>query len=282
MARDTSFYYSFLVLPPVQRSAVVAVWDFCRAVDDAVDEVADKSQAQAEVRKWREEVGRVFGAGEPQTSQGASLAPFVARFQLPREPFDELVNGVEMDLDHPQYATFDDLLLYCRRVASGVGLICVEIFGCRHGEAREYAINLGIALQLTNIVRDVAGDLARGRVYLPQEDLARFGCTVDMLRAAIVTEPMRRLLTFECQRAREYYVRAAQAMPPQATRRLVAAEIMGGIYFEILQRIERRGYDVFTEVIRVPRPARARIALSIFMKNWLWAIGFRVWPAARA
>ena len=282
MARDTSFYYSFLVLPPAQRSAVVAVWDFCRAVDDAVDEVADKSQAQAEVRKWREEVGRVFGGGEPQTSQGASLAPFVARFQLPREPFDELVNGVEMDLDHPQYATFDDLLLYCRRVASGVGLICVEIFGCRHGEAREYAINLGIALQLTNIVRDVAGDLARGRVYLPQEDLARFGCTVDMLRAGVVTEPMRRLLTFECQRAREYYVRAAQAMPPQATRRLVAAEIMGGIYFEILQRIERRGYDVFTEVIRVPRPARARIALSIFMKNWLWAIGFRLWPAARA
>jgi 15-cis-phytoene synthase len=282
VARDTSFYYSFLVLPPAERSAVVAVWDFCRAVDDAVDEVTDNAQAAIEVRKWREELERVFGAAEPLTPQGAGLKPFVSRFALPREPFDELVNGVEMDLNHPQYATFDELLLYCRRVASGVGLICVEIFGCRHGEARDYAINLGIALQLTNIVRDVAGDLARGRVYLPQEDLARFGCTVEMLRAGVVTEPVRRLLTFECQRAREYYVRAARAMPPAATRRLVAAEIMGGIYFEILQRIERRQYDVFSEVIRVPRPARARIALSIFMKNRLWAMGFRLWPAARA
>jgi phytoene synthase len=282
VARDTSFYYSFLVLPPAERSAVVAVWDFCRAVDDAVDEVPEQERARIELRKWRAEVDRVFGPDEPQTPQGAGLKPFVSRFRLPRDPFDELVNGVEMDLDHPHYGTFDDLLLYCRRVASGVGLICVEIFGCRNGEAREYAVNLGIALQLTNIVRDVAGDLGRGRVYLPQEDLARFGCTVEMLRAGVVNEPIRRLLTFECQRAREYYVRAAQAMPPQATRRLVAAEIMGGIYFEILQRIERRGYDVFAEVIRVPRPARARIALSIFVKNWLWALGFRLWPEARA
>jgi phytoene synthase len=282
MARDTSFYYSFLVLPPAERSAVVAVWDFCRAVDDAVDEIPEKERARIEVRKWRDEVDRVFGPEPPQTPQGAALEPFVSRFGLSREPFDELVNGVEMDLDHPQYETFDDLLLYCRRVASGVGLICVEIFGCRHGEAREYAVNLGIALQLTNIIRDVAGDLARGRVYLPQEDLARFGCTVAMLKAGVVNEPIRRLLTFECQRAREYYVRAARALPPQATRRLVAAEIMGGIYFEILQRIERRGYDVFGEVIRVPRPARARIALSIFVKNWLWALGVRLRPEPKA
>jgi phytoene synthase len=250
-------------------------------VDDAVDEVPERERAQIEVRKWRGEVDRVFGAEGPQTAQGAALKPFAARFELSRQPFDELINGVEMDLDHPQYATFDDLLLYCRRVASGVGLICVEIFGCRNGEAREYAVDLGIALQLTNIIRDVAGDLARGRVYLPQEDLARFGCTVAMLKAGVVNEPIRRLLTFECQRAREYYVRAARAMPPQATRRLVAAEIMGGIYFEILQRIERRGYDVFGEVIRVPRPARLRIALSIFVKNWLWALGFRLWPEPR-
>jgi phytoene synthase len=119
-------------------------------------------------------------------------------------------------------------------------------------------------------------------VYLPQEDLARFGCTVDMLRTGVMNEPIRRLLTFECQRAREYYVRAAQAMAAAATGRLVAAEIMGAIYFEILRRIERRGYDVFTEVIRVPRPARALIALSTFLKNRGWGLAVRLWPSARA
>jgi phytoene synthase len=282
VARDTSFYYSFLVLPAAQRNAIVSVWDFCRAVDDAVDEVPDREQAKVEVAKWRDEVERVFGSATPTTPQGATLKPLVDTFHLPREPFDELVRGVEMDLDHPHYQTFDELLLYCRRVASGVGLISVEIFGCRNGEARDYAINLGIALQLTNIIRDVAGDLTRGRVYLPQEDLARFGCTVEMLKAGIVTDPVRRLLAFECQRARDCYVRAAQAMPPLAARKLVAAEIMGAIYFEILQRIERRGYDVFSEVVRVPRPARARIAASTFVRNWLWAIGVRLWPAPRA
>jgi phytoene synthase len=173
-----------------------------------------------------------------------------------------------MDLDHTRYATFEALSQYCRRVASAVGLICVEIFGYRDQRAREYADSLGMALQLTNIIRDVAVDLRRGRVYLPDEDLARFGVTVDDLAAGKVTPAVRELLRHQCGRAREFYALAAQQMPRVDRRSLVAAEIMGAIYFEILRRIERSGYDVFTRRIRVPRPHRAAIAL----RAWLGAL----------
>jgi phytoene synthase len=143
--------------------------------------------------------------------------------------------------------------------------MCVEIFGCRSQEARGYAINLGLALQITNIIRDIRDDFSRGRVYLPLEDLRRFGCTEADLARGEVSEPVRRLLRFQCTRAREYYARAAAALPHPCARALVAAEIMGGIYFEILRRIERNGYDVFTRRIRVPRPHRAAIALRTWV-----------------
>lgn len=275
VARDTSFSYSFLVLPPAERQAIGIVWDFCRAVDDAVDEASDPATAAAEVDMWRAEVARVFGADPPATPQGTRLKPFVAQFSLSRTPFDDLVDGVEMDLRQARYETFDDLAAYCRRVASAVGMICIEIFGCRDARSRDYALNLGLALQLTNIVRDVAVDFANGRVYLPQEDLRRFGVTDDDIRAGRVTEPVRRLLAHQCQRARELFRAAAQAMPPGAARRLLAAEIMGGIYFEILKRIEQRGYDVFAEVIRVPKAVRARIAITTWALTQLsaWGLG---------
>jgi 15-cis-phytoene synthase len=284
MSRDTSFYYSFLVLPPRKRSAMVAVWDFCRAVDDAVDESESPARAAEEVALWRSELDAVFvppeggshrgtpGDGsqrKPQTWQARALKPFVAEFRLPREPFAELIDGVEMDLHQVRYATFDALAGYCRRVASAVGLICVEIFGYTDQRAKSYAVNLGIALQLTNIVRDIAADLKRGRVYVPEEDLQRFGVTDDDLRAGVVTPPVRNLLRYQCARAREYYRRAADDLPPADAHSLVAAEIMGAIYFEILQRIERAGYDVFSTRIRVPRPYRAVIALRILARTLL-------------
>jgi phytoene synthase len=269
MARKTSFYYSFLVLPPEQRRAIIAVWDFCRAVDDAVDEapVAGKGPAGREsVMFWRDELARAFGGRPTSTDQGRVLQPFIAQFDLPRQAFDDVIDGVAMDLDTMRYQTFDDLLQYCRRVASAVGLICIRIFGCRSPGAREYALHLGVALQLTNILRDVKGDLERGRVYLPLEDLATFGCTVDDLAAGVVTEPVRRLIEFECRRAREFYQRAIDARPREDSRRLVAAEIMRAVYFETLTRIERSGHDVFTARVRVPRPRQAVIAL----RQWLW------------
>jgi phytoene synthase len=279
MSRDTSFYYSFLVLPPRKRTAIIAVWDFCRAVDDAVDEAQQgvpdagaRASAAAQLAMWRAELDACYGErGTLSTRQGRALQPFIREFHLPRAPFEELVRGVEMDLEQVRYATFDALAEYCRRVASMVGLICVEIFGYRDPRTQSYAVNLGMALQLTNIIRDVAADLRQGRVYLPVEDLERFGVTEDDLRRGQMTPAVQALIRFECERAREYYQRAAADLPPVDARSLVAAEIMGGIYFGILERIERAGYDVFSRRIRVPRPVRAVIALRIWLRAMLGA-----------
>jgi phytoene synthase len=268
MARKTSFYYSFLVLPSEQRRAIVAVWDFCRAVDDAVDE-APGTGAPAGVDGvafWRRELAACYDGVAPSTPQARALQPFVRQFDLPRQAFEDVIDGVAMDLDTTRYATFSALCEYCRRVASAVGLICVRIFGCRSPDAEQYALHLGIALQLTNILRDIPSDLARGRVYLPLEDLARFGCSVDDLDRGRVTDPVRRLMVFECNRAREFYERAVAIRPEADRRRLVAAEIMRAVYFETLRRIEGCGYDVFTTRTRVPRPRQALIAL----REWLW------------
>lgn len=271
MSRDTSFYYSFLVLPDAQRAAIVTVWDACRAIDDAVDETPDQAQAERQLGFWREEIARVFEGGQAQSPQGQALAPVARQFDLPRRSFEDLIDGVQMDLGHRRYESFDELREYCWRVASTVGLICLNIFGCRHPGGRDYAMNLGLALQLTNIARDVKTDLDHGRVYLPQDELRRFGCTEQDLASGVVTPAIRALLEHQLARARTFYDRAAAAMPAGEARHLVAAEIMGAIYFAILRRIEARGYDVFSEVVRVPRPERAWIAASTWMKTLMRA-----------
>ena len=275
MAQDTNFYYSFLVLPPEQRRAIVAVWKFCRAVDDAVDETR-AADPVGEVARWRAELAHCFDGSTPCTDEGRALQPFIGRFHLPRHAFEALIDGVEMDLRTVRYQTFADLHEYCVRVASAVGLICVEIFGYRNQRTRQYAIDLGVALQLTNILRDVPEDLARGRVYIPLEDLARCGCREDDLQAeaargggGVRSDAVKRLLAFEAERAREYYARADAALPAEDARRLVAAQIMGAIYRAILDRIERANYDVFSSRIRVPRPRRALIAGRTFLGSLL-------------
>ncbi|HXE80392.1 MAG TPA: presqualene diphosphate synthase HpnD [Vicinamibacterales bacterium] len=270
MSRDTSFAYSFLVLPRDRREAIGAVWDFCRAVDDVVDEPSDDAPAAA-LASWREELARCY-EGEPRTPQGRALEPWIRRFGLPRRSFEDLLDGVEMDLTRTRYATFEDLYEYCWRVAGAVGLMCLPIFGCRHPGSRDYAMHLGVALQLTNIVRDVRTDLARGRIYLPQADLSRFGCSEADLAAPGPGESVRRLLAFECARAREYFARARAALPSVDAPKLVAAEIMGRIYEDILARVEASGYDVFGGRVRVPRPRRAWIALRVWLRS---LAGFR-------
>lgn len=266
-ARKTSFYYSFLVLPADQRRAIIAVWDFCRAVDDAVDEEEPGSMAPRDaVVYWRAELARCFGPDRPITPQGQRLKPFVAPFDLPRQAFEDVIDGVAMDIDHSRYETFDDLLEYCRRVASAVGMICIRIFRCQSRMSAEYALYLGVALQLTNILRDVKGDLERGRLYLPLEDLRACGCTVEELAAGQVTPPVRALLAFECRRAHEFYGKAVAVRPPEDRRRLVAAEIMRAVYSETLSRIERHQFDVFSSRVRTPKPLQALIAL----RQWLF------------
>ena len=266
MARKTSFYYSFLVLPSRQRRAIIAVWDFCRAVDDAVDEGEAAQDAQREaIRGWRAELARCYEGGVPETLQGRQLQPHIGRFDLPRESFEDVIDGIAMDVERSRYETFDDLYEYCKRVASAVGLICIRIFECRSAVAADYALHLGVALQLTNILRDVKGDLLRGRLYLPLEDLAAFGCAVEDLAAGRMSDPVARLLAFQCTRAREFYRRAIEARPAEDRRRLVAAEIMRAVYSETLSRIERSGYDVFSSPVRTSRPRQAFIAL----RQWL-------------
>ena len=269
VSRDTNFYYSFLVLPAEKRRAIVAVWDFCRAVDDAVDRPTPRDAGgpppdpTRELARWRAELDRCYGRGTPETVQGIALKPYVERFDLPRAPFDDLVDGVAMDVTRRRYETFDELYQYCVRVASAVGLICIEIFGYRNRGTRDYAIALGVALQLTNIIRDVPTDLDSGRIYLPLADLRQFGVSETDL-ASGPSAGVRALLAHECHRARSFYAKARAALPPEDARRLVAAEIMGGIYLAILGRIERRDYDVFREVVRVPRPRRALIAATVW------------------
>lgn len=273
--RPTNFYYSFLVLPPEKRAAIVAVWDFCRAVDDAVDE-AGEGDAGSQVAAWRAEVAACFERGSPATPQGRALQPFVAQFGLPRAAFDALIEGVAMDVGFRRYETADDLYEYCVRVASSVGLMCLEIFGYDDPRAREYATDLGIALQLTNILRDVREDLSRGRVYLPQEDLRRFGCTEEDLAresaaagGGVRSPAVLAVLRHQAGRAREYFARAAASLPAGDARRLVAAEIMGSVYRAILAKIERSGYDVFGEVVRLSRPRRAFLALATLARAHL-------------
>lgn len=292
MSRDTSFYYSFLVLPPPQRRAIIAVWDFCRVVDDAVDETAISSRLNIpgsgardeinreystgkniELEKWRRELDAAFGIGvPPATQQGQALAHWIRTFNLTRRNFDALMEGVEMDLAPRRYETMKDLREYAERVASAVGLICLEIFGVRDGSADEYARELGIALQLTNILRDVPADLEAGRIYLLREDQEAAGCTDEMLRATVAAGRMgdprvRELLARHGQRAREQFARVAAVFPRRHARKLVAAEIMNAVYRRLLDKIERRDFDVVSERVTVPRPERARVALGVYLRT---------------
>jgi phytoene synthase len=272
--RKTSFYYSFLMLPPPERRAITAVFDVCRAIDDAVDLEPDEGRARTALERWRREVDRIFSGAAPETPQGLAMQPFVAPFHLPRAQFDALIDGVAMDAAPRRYTTFAELEPYCHRVASSVGLICAEIFGYREPAVLTYARDLGVALQLTNILRDVGVDYRRGRMYLPLEDLARFGCAEDDVArevreagAGVRSASLRAVLEHQAARARVYFSRAVRALPKGDARRFVAAEIMRGIYWSLLQRIEAAGYDVFSTVVRVPRPVQAWIAVRTYVRR---------------
>ena len=273
MTRKTSFYYSFLVLPAEQRRAITAVFDFCRVIDDSVDLETDASRARAAIGEWREELDRVFSHAAPKTPQGQALQPFVAPSHLPKDQFAALIDGVAMDADSRRYETFADLEIYCHRVASSVGLVCAEIFGYQQPEVITYARDLGVALQLTNILRDVAVDYRRGRLYLPAEDLARFNCTEEDIRREVEqpghgvrSDRVRAVLEHHAARARIFFSRAVRALPKEDAARFVAAEIMRAIYGDLLRRIEADNFDVFSRVVRVPRPAQARLAFRVWWR----------------
>jgi phytoene synthase len=260
----SNFFYAFLCLPRAQREAIYACYAFCRIVDDAVDLGQDRAAQRRELGRWRDEIARVYD-GRPEHPAGQRLQVAVRRFPIPRAALEEIIAGVEMDMDHPTYETFDDLYPYCYRVASAVGLCCIEIFGYSDPRAREYAVNLGVALQLTNILRDVQADALVGRVYLPQTDLRRFGVTAEDLAQGRYTPGFVQLMAFEAARARDYYQRAWSALPAADARRLFAAEIMGRTYFALLRAIEARRFDVFGRRVALPSARRVAIALRCWL-----------------
>jgi phytoene synthase len=261
---QSSFYYAFLFLPPHQREALEAVYAYCRLVDDVVDEEAPVAKKLAGIARWRDELTRVYGDGELDHPVAARLRDAVRAFAIRREDMEGVIDGCEMDITQRRYETWDDLRTYCYRVASCVGLMCIEIFGYRSPRARDYAIDLGIALQLTNILRDVAEDAARGRIYLPSEDLRAFGVSESDLTSGRITPEFLRLMRANVARARAHYLRARAAISPSERRRLVIAEIMGDIYYALLEELERARFDVFGEKLRVGRGRKMAIALGRF------------------
>jgi phytoene synthase len=261
----SNFLYAFLCLPRRQREAIYAAYAFCRIVDDAVDLGRDREEQRRELERWRNEIARVYD-GVPEHPAGERLQLAIRAFPIPRAALLDVIAGVEMDLGHVAYETFDDLYPYCYRVASAVGLCCIEIFGYADPRAREYAIDLGIALQLTNILRDVEPDARAGRIYVPQEDLRRFGVTAEDLTAGRYTPEFVALMEWEAARARHYYERAWAALPPADAPRLFAAEIMGRTYFALLRAIEARRFRVFGRRVTLPAYQRLRIALGCWLR----------------
>jgi len=263
----TSFYYAFRILPARKRRAIYALYSFCRIVDDCVDE--PDGEGEAGLRRWAEEVRRCY-EGRPSTELGRDLAEALFEFPIPRGCFEDIIAGCRMDLATKRYATFPDLRVYCERVASAVGLAAIEIFEYTDPRSRKYAVELGVALQLTNILRDVAADAARGRIYMPQADLARFGVTEAELLAAAgggpVSPALRELLAFQVARARSHYELAHDLLPAADRKAMAPAEIMAAVYGALLDEIVRRGHPLGGR-IALSRPRKAWIALRTLVRS---------------
>ncbi|TKB70885.1 MAG: presqualene diphosphate synthase HpnD [Nitrospira sp.] len=265
----SNFYYSFLFLPKAKRDAMYTVYAFCKAVDSAVDEPAAGSNPKDELTRWREELDAVY-SGIPTTPIMVSLAHHVKTLGIPKAYFEELIKGVEMDLFNNRYITFDELSLYCYRVASVVGLICLHIFGVTSARAQDYAVALGMAFQLTNILRDVGTDAAERRIYLPLDDLQKWNYPEKALLNRSYSAEFRALMEYEASRAHHYYKRADAALkelPPHERRALTVAEIMRGIYSRILDRIERSNYQVFGPRMSLTTTQRVVIALRVWLRS---------------
>jgi phytoene synthase len=261
----SSFAYSFRFLPPPRRQAITALYAFCREVDDVVDEVTEPTVARTKLAWWRREIAAVFG-GTPQHPVALALAAVVGRYPLPREHFDAVIDGMEMDLEHTRYLDFASLERYCHRVAGVVGLLSAEIFGYQDPGTRTYARELGIGFQLTNIVRDVGEDAQRGRIYLPQDELRRFGVGDGDIFGRRTTPAFASLMAFQVERARTYYARAFAALPERDRRAQRPGLMMAAVYRALLTEIERDGYRVLDR----------RVTLAPLYKAWIaWKTSWR-------
>ncbi|MDB6067277.1 MAG: Squalene synthase HpnD [Pedosphaera sp.] len=243
---------AFVLLPREKRDAMSALYAFCREVDDvADDEAVPEPERRERLAAWRADIRRACDGAEPQFQVNREFQPFIQSHRLPYELFDELLKGVEMDLDIKRYADYAELEQYCYRVASVVGLLSIEIFGYHDPACRDYAIFLGKALQLTNILRDVRSDAARGRIYLPMSELAHFQVAPEEILRLEYSPRFHELATSVAQRARHFYREARVTLPAADRRSMVAAELMGSVYWRLLRKLERQQFDVFG-----PKPTR--------------------------
>lgn len=261
----SNFYYAFLFLPADKRRAMRNVYGFCRIIDDIVDEEVAGRDPAAELDRWREEIFACY-KGWPATEFGEKLLNTIEEFDLPMQPFLDLIDGMEMDLTMTRYQTFADLREYCYRVASAVGLLCIEIFGYQSLRTREYAVNLGLALQLTNIIRDLKEDAARDRIYIPVEEWDRLGYTEADFKSSRYNQPFIEMMKFQYKRASSYFDRAAQSLSEEDRPSMIAAEAMGRIYREILEQLPAVKYDVYRNRLTVSKKRRIQLALSTWLQ----------------
>jgi len=264
MHRTSNFAFSFLSLARHQRVAIERVYAFCRAVDDVSDSSLGPEEKKRRLDYWRSELNLAF-AGKAENPITAALQESIREFGLVRPYFEELLDGFEMDLTVNRYMNFVQLSQYCYRVAGTVGLICLNIFGCP--KEQDYAVALGIALQITNILRDIREDAQRGRIYLPQDDLHRFGYTEAELFSGTYNDRFVQLMQFEAERARDYFRRAADLLRPECRRRLLAPEIMAAVYSALLKRIQSSGYRVLDNRIHLSKSQKAYLALRTAVLN---------------
>lgn len=262
----SSFYYAFNLLPEEKREAMNTVYAFCRKTDDIVDENFDSTDLKYEkLRKWRIEFEKSF-SGHSDYVLLNKLGTTISKFNIPLDPFFELIKGMEMDLQKDRYKSFDDLQLYCYRVASTVGLICIEIFGYKHTSTKQFAVDLGIALQLTNILRDISKDAKNGRIYLPQDDLNKFNYSESDLFSLNYNTNFRELMIYETSRAKMYFDSATSHLNLEDKKTMFAARAMQHIYYKILEKIIDKNYDVYNNEIKVNKIEKVGIALGVWAK----------------
>lgn len=262
----SSFYYAFTLLPPQKRDAMNAVYAFCRKTDDIVDEGNEPDDIKYErLRKWRIEFENAL-KGSSNYQLLNKVGGIIKQFNIPVEPFFELIVGMEMDLQKKRYVKFEDLVEYCYRVASTVGLMCIEIFGYKHSSTKDYAVNLGLAMQMTNILRDVKTDADNGRIYLPQEDLHKFEYSEEDLIGNRYNPNFVSLMEFEAERAQSFFNKANDSLDAEDKYALFAARAMQHIYQKLLYKLEKEKFDVYNKRIRINKFEKAAISLGVWAK----------------
>jgi len=262
----SSFYYSFLFLPPERRRAITALYAFCREVDDVVDEIEDQQVARAKLAWWRDEVANLF-AGKPQHPVTRALEPALQPFGITQIRLNEIIDGMQMDLEQSRYLDFQGLERYCYHVAGVVGLLAAGIFGYRNLRTLEYAKELGIAFQLTNIIRDVGDDARRNRIYLPMDELRKFGVTASDILSGRYSDNFTQLMRYQADRARAFYTAAYASLPAEDRREQRAGLIMAAIYSTVLDEVEADGFRVLTQHTSLTPMRKLWIAVRTWLKT---------------